>query len=110
MIQKTVKNAIKFLGQCLQQKGLHVEKIILFGSHARGTPSEESDIDIVIISKDFKNKDIFQRVNLTMEAEVATIKKFMIPFDIITMTPEELESETSLITDYARKGKILYAA
>jgi predicted nucleotidyltransferase len=110
MVQKTVKKAIKFLGQCLQQKGLQVEKIILFGSHARGTSSEESDIDIVIISKDFKNKDIFQRVNLTMEAEVSTIKKFMIPFDIITMTPEELESETSLITDYAREGKILYAA
>jgi predicted nucleotidyltransferase len=110
MVQKTVKKAIKFLGQCLQQKGLQVEKIILFGSHARGTSSEESDIDIVIISKDFENKDIFQRVNLTMEAEVATIKKFMIPFDIITMTPEELESETSLITDYARKGKIFYAA
>jgi len=110
LVQKTVKTAIKFLRQCLQQKGLQVEKIILFGSHARGVPSEESDIDIVIISKDFKNKDIFQRVNLTMEAEVETIKKFMIPFDIITMTPEELESKTSLITDYARKGKILYAA
>ncbi len=45
-----------------------------------------------------------------MEAEVEPIKKFMIPFDIITMTPEELEGETSLITDYARKAKILYAA
>ena len=37
-----------------------------------------------------------------------TIKKFMIPLDIITMTPEELESETSLIADYVKDGEVLY--
>jgi predicted nucleotidyltransferase len=110
MVEKTVKKAITFLGQCLQQKGLHIEKIILFGSHAREAATQESDIDIVIVSKDFKDKDIFERANLTMEAEVATIKKFMIPFDIITMTPEEFESETSLIANYAKNGKVLYSA
>lgn len=109
MAKKSIKKAITFLGQCLQQKGLHIEKIILFGSHARGTATEESDIDIVIVSKDFKNRNIFERANLTMEAEVATIKKFMIPFDIITMTPEEFKSETSLISDYAKRGEVVYA-
>lgn len=38
-----------------------------------------------------------------------TIKKFTIPLDILIMTPEELESETSLISDYAKKGEIVYA-
>lgn len=110
MAKKTVKRAITFLGQCLKQKGLSVEKIILFGSHAHGAATEESDIDVVIVSKDFRNKDIFERATLTMEAEVSTIKKFMIPLDIITMTPEELKRETSLITEYAKNGEVLYAA
>lgn len=110
MVKKTVQRAIAFLGKNLEQKDLSIEKIILFGSFARGTATEESDIDIVVVSKDFKNKDIFERARLIMEAEVATIRKFMIPLDIITMTPEEFESETSLIADYAKKGKILYAA
>ena len=110
MVKKRVEKAITFLGRCLQQEGLHIDKIVLFGSHARGVATKESDIDIVIVSKNFRNKDIFERVNLTMEAEVATIKKFMIPFDIITMTPEEFESKTSLISDYAKSGKVLYAA
>jgi predicted nucleotidyltransferase len=109
MVKKTAKKAIKFLGQCLQQKGLHIQKIVLFGSYSLGTATEESDIDIVIVSKDFRKKDIFERANLTMEAEVATIRKFMIPFDIITMTPEEFESDTSLISDYAKKGEVVYA-
>ncbi len=45
-----------------------------------------------------------------MEAEVATIKKFMIPLDIITMTPDEFESKTSLIAEHAKAGEVLYAA
>ena len=34
-----------------------IEAIILFGSYAKGTQNEDSDIDIAIISDDFK--DIF---------------------------------------------------
>ena len=34
-----------------------IEAIILFGSYAKGTQNEDSDIDIAIISSDFK--DIF---------------------------------------------------
>ena len=34
-----------------------IETIILFGSYAKGTQNEDSDIDIAIISSDFK--DIF---------------------------------------------------
>jgi hypothetical protein len=34
----------------------------------------------------------------------------MIPLDLITLTPEELENEASLISGYARQGKVLFAA
>ncbi len=75
----------------------------------RGTATEESDIDIVIVSEDFKKKNIFKRANLTKDAEIRTIKKFMIPLDIITLTPEEYESRKSLSAEYAHQGKIVYA-
>ena len=32
-----------------------IETIILFGSYAKGTNQEDSDIDIAIVSKDFKD-------------------------------------------------------
>jgi len=47
---------------------------------------------------------------LTKEAEINTIKKFIVPLDIITLTSEEFESGNSLITDFAKKGKVMYAA
>lgn len=110
MSKGKVKKAIKFLERCLKEKHLNLKQIILFGSHTSGRATEESDIDILIISEDFRGKDIFERAELTKEAEIMTIKKFMIPLDIITLTPEEFQSETSLIAEYAKKGEVLFAS
>ena len=108
MAKSKVVKVIKFLEESLREKNLNVSKIILFGSYAKGKPTGESDVDIAIVSEDFRNKDIFERVELIKEAEIKTIKKFMIPLDIITMTPEELESETSLIADFVKVGEVIY--
>jgi len=108
MVKSRVISAIKFLQQCLKETGLEVSKIILFGSQSREEATEESDIDILIISEDFRNKDIFERAKLTKDAEITTTKKFMMPFDIITLTPDEFENETSPIAEYAKKRKMMH--
>lgn len=41
-----------------------VEAIILFGSYAKGTNTENSDIDIAIITDDFENDIIDEELNL----------------------------------------------
>ncbi len=110
MVKDKVAEAIKFFENCLKEKGLNISKIILFGSQSRETAVRESDVDILIISSDFQNKDIFERARLTKEAEIMTIKKFRIPLDIITLTSEEFESGKSLVAEFARKGKVMYAA
>ena len=68
---------IKFLEGCLREKGVKITRIILFGSQITEKATEESDLDIVIISEDFKGKDIFKRAELTKEAEIMTIKKYL---------------------------------
>jgi len=110
MAEGKVIEVIKFLEERLKKEGLKVSKIVLFGSRATGKTTKDSDIDIVIVSEDFRGKDIFKRVGLLKDAEVATIRKFMIPLDIVTMTPEEMESETSIIAAYAKEGETVYAA
>lgn len=107
MAESRAIEAIGFMKERLRETGLNIEKIILFGSQANGEATVESDIDIIVISRDFRNKDIFKRARLTKEAEISTIRKFMIPFDILTMTPEEFESEDSLLADYAREGQVV---
>jgi predicted nucleotidyltransferase len=109
MAQKRAKEVVHFLSKCLKEKGLRVSKIIVFGSQAKGTATEESDIDIVIVSEDFKRKNIFKRADLTKDAEIRTIRKFMVPLDIITMTPEEYENKTTLMAGYAQEGEVVFA-
>ncbi len=43
-------------------KKYHPEKIILFGSRARGDHLKESDIDLLIISKAFQGMDWRERI------------------------------------------------
>jgi hypothetical protein len=40
-------------------------------------------------------------------AEINTIKKFLIPFDIITLTSEEFEN--SMFFEYTEESKVIYA-
>jgi len=110
MAQTKTMKAIKYLQKRLEESGVRITRIVLFGSHAAGTATEDSDIDLVIISPDFRGKDIFKRAVMTGMAERRTIKKFMVPFDIITMTPEEFDSGRSVIADYAQQGITVYAA
>lgn len=110
MAKSKALEAVGFFEKRLMEKKLNISKIILFGSQAEGKGHAESDVDIVLISEDFKNKSIFKRLELIKEAEIATIKKFMIPLDVIMMTPEEFEGGTSLVSEYAKNGKVLFAA
>ncbi len=98
MDKGSVLDAITFMEERLKDGGIMVSKIILFGSQARGDTTRESDVDVAIISEDFHGKDIFERAELTKEAEITTIRKFMIPLDIVTLTPGEFESEAFIIS------------
>lgn len=104
MAQKRVEEIVQFFFNCLKEQELKISRIIVFGSRAKDTATNESDIDIIIVSEDFKRKNIFKRADMTKDAEIRTIRKFMVPLDIITMTPEEYENKTSLMAAYAREG------
>jgi predicted nucleotidyltransferase len=108
MVKKSTLKAVTFMKDKLLQTGLNVQKIIVFGSQANDKYNEDSDIDIMVISSDFTNKNIFKRARLTKDAEIMTIRKFMIPLDIVTMTPEELANDKSLLFDYAKTGEVIY--
>jgi predicted nucleotidyltransferase len=111
MAKNKVISAIGFLESCLKRKGISVNRIILFGSYSKGTATQDSDVDVAIISDDFTGKTIFERAALTKEPEILTIKKYLIPLDIVTLTPEELESNTSSpVSEFVRDGKVVSAA
>lgn len=94
----------------LIESGMNVYKIILFGSYYNGEPDRDSDVDIAIISDDFKDKDVFERAKLTYKAEWSAVNKFKLPMDVVKLTVDEYENETRMIASYVKEGKVVYSA
>lgn len=90
MDYREIEEIINYFSNRLKVDSVQVNQIILFGSQSDGSANSESDIDLCVISHDFEGKGILQRAKMIRNAEIATIKKYMLPMNIINMTPEEL--------------------
>lgn len=101
--KKTISMIIKHLSDFKE-----IEKIILFGSQARGEALSKSDIDLIVIIKSFEDRfEVSRRLRKKLvDIEYA--------FDIIVMTSKEFELDKNIpgtVSRYASKeGQILYAA
>jgi hypothetical protein len=59
-----LKRIIKSYRAQLEKMGVHPERILLFGSQATGAAREGSDIDLIVISDDWKGYNQRQRLEL----------------------------------------------
>jgi predicted nucleotidyltransferase len=84
----------------------HPEKIILFGSHARGDAGPDSDVDLLIVMP-----YLGSRREKQIEIRLA-LKGIRIPKDIVVTAPEEFlwrqEVPGTIERPAAREGKLLY--
>jgi predicted nucleotidyltransferase len=82
------------------------ERIILFGSHARGDAGPDSDVDLLIVLPISGSKQ-----EKTVEIRLA-LKDIHIPKDIVVTTPEDFlwrkEVPGTIERPAAREGKLLY--
>lgn len=81
------------------------EKIILFGSYAHGSPTHESDVDLLVIVKTNKS-------TLQLSSEIALSLDHSFPLDIIVKTPKQIEKRLQngdfFLQDIINNGKVLY--
>jgi uncharacterized protein len=80
------------------------DMIILFGSHAYGTPNADSDVDILVIMPARNQRSKAGRIRWEVPAPF--------PMDLIVRTPQEmrwrLAEGDSFHTEIVSKGKVLY--
>ncbi len=85
---------------------LHPEKIILFGSYVYGTPSGDSDVDLLIILET-KARPVDRYVAVSR-----LIRPRPFPLDILVKTPDEiaqaLQKGDSFIHEIVTRGRVLY--
>lgn len=84
------------------------EKVILFGSYAYGNPSEDSDLDLLIVIKS-SDKSRRQRNG---EVRKHLWGMLSVPKDILVYTEAEIDAwknvELAFITSVVKSGRVLY--
>jgi predicted nucleotidyltransferase len=92
------------------------DKVILFGSYASGTPDENSDLDLIVVTTDNfmpttnrEKMELHHRFNRLIRHY-----RKEIPIDMLVYTKpmyeKLLETGSLFSTEIIRKGKVLYEA
>jgi predicted nucleotidyltransferase len=85
----------------------HPERVILFGSQARGEGGPDSDVDLLVVM-DVRGSKRMKAVEIGV-----ALRDIRVPKDIIVTTPEEFEWRKEIIGTIerpaAREGRVLYA-
>ncbi|NJK61207.1 MAG: nucleotidyltransferase domain-containing protein [Oscillatoriales cyanobacterium SM2_1_8] len=90
-----------------QQIAEKSERIILFGSYASGKPTEDSDVDLLVILP-------FEE--MPVEKAIAIRQQIKAPFslDLMARTPQQIQQRLDMgdffIQDIMQKGRVLYEA
>jgi predicted nucleotidyltransferase len=104
MDKKAALEIVSRFRNAIEAQNVKVEKLILFGSYVTGANREGSDIDVVVISKDFAGKDYWERTDILSQA----IFEVFEPIEAVALTPDEWEKKESVVVDYAKTGEIVY--
>jgi predicted nucleotidyltransferase len=81
------------------------EKIVLFGSWATGTATEDSDVDLLVISRSALPR---------RERELRLTRRLFgsgVPYDLFVLTPEETErlrGSGPFLREILASGQVLY--
>jgi predicted nucleotidyltransferase len=83
------------------------ERIILFGSYAYGTPTEDSDVDLLVVMP-FEGRSAAKSIEIRQAAYAG------FAMDLLVYTPAYLQQRIAwsdfFLIEITEKGKVLYAA
>ncbi len=83
------------------------ERVILFGSYARGAVTKDSDVDLLVIGP-FEGRSVDRSVQIRMQLRPG------FPVDLVLRTAEKVRERLAMGDDFMRdileEGKVLYEA
>lgn len=105
----TQAQAQRIIGEMVERiiNRFDAEKVILFGSYAKGEATKDSDVDLIVVLPRINGRRLDQCVRISMAVSGMGLAK-----DIIVRTPEEMAAEREIPGTIGRiahlEGKVLY--
>jgi uncharacterized protein len=101
MDKQTAVEAVRRFRRVLEGNHISVERMVLFGSHAEGTAREVSDIDVAVVSRDFRARGFWERIRILSDA----LYEVGLPIEAVALSPEEWDLADRPIVVFARRGE-----
>ncbi len=98
--EKTLSLIKQVIRETCEEHGLTLNRVVLFGSRARGEYDNRSDYDLMVIVDDFPREEDKPRLATAINRRLASNK---IPTDILVKSLEEFKLQRSLIGSISRE-------
>lgn len=85
-MKRELKRHLQRIGKKIKQE-YHAERVILFGSYARGDATEDSDVDLLVVAR---TKERFFERMASVRRLIRNLRDGL-PVSPIVLTPGELE-------------------
>lgn len=99
-------NRIEEFGQQIGHE-FGAERVILFGSYAQGSATEDSDVDLLVVIP-FEGKSVHKSVEIRMKLRPG------FAVDLILRTPKKVQQRIEMgdcfMREILEEGKVLYEA
>jgi predicted nucleotidyltransferase len=86
----------------------HPERIVLFGSYARGEATTDSDVDLLVIMPSFAGKNVLKAIEIIKKVQPT------FPIDLLVRTSDQVQRRVAMndyfLKDITKKGAVLYKA
>jgi len=103
--EQTVEDVLQEIVRRIVE-AVHPDRIILFGSYARGEPNEHSDLDIMVVAP--SEAPPWKRTKPILTA----LRGILFPKDVVWYTPEEIDDwrgvRSHLVSRVMDEGRLLY--
>ena len=84
----------------------HPDRIILFGSYARNSAEEDSDVDILVIMDHDNPRNVDQAIAIQLKVDAP------FPMDLIVKRPSDISERLSMndtfVKSVLQEGQVLY--
>lgn len=109
MDKREIRLIKETVSSVLDLSNVELNRIVLFGSYAKNEQSLNSDIDLIIVSKNFRNSTYFKRIDKVLNLNAALVKTIKKPFDVLLYSDIEWnDSATMMIREAKKNGKTLF--
>lgn len=103
VIEDSVVDVVKKYIQELQKNGIAIQEAIIFGSYAKGSSKEGSDIDVALVSPAFTGDRFEDRRRI-----VPLRRKIDSRIEPIPFRPDDFQEGGNFIDEIKRTGESIY--